>query len=324
MTRSLFTRAVLAFAVLAVLTTAACGGGSSGTSGSAAASPASGDLHAVTVTGAAGSKPTLKIPTPFSVKQTSWLVLTPGAGPKVTAGQKVTVDYSGFNGADGKEFDSSLGASKKSPAFVLDQAQTLPGLVKGLIGRNVGSRLLLAIPPSDGYGTQGAPSAGIGPTDTIVILVEIKSVKNLLTRATGTAVAPQQGLPTVALAGNGKPTITVPGGNPPARLVVQPLIVGTGPKVAKGEQITVHYTGVIWPGGKQFDSSWDRGKPATFGIGVGQVIAGWDEGLVGQPIGSQVLLVIPPDKGYGAAGKPDGGIKGTDTLVFVVDVLDAS
>ena len=80
--------------------------------------------------------------------------------------------------------------------------------------------------------------------------------------------------------------------------------------------------GIIWPGGKQFDSSWDKGAPASFGIGVGQVIAGWDEGLVGRPVGSQVLLVIPPDKGYGAQGQ--GQIKGTDTLVFVVDILDAT
>jgi peptidylprolyl isomerase len=323
-TRSPLARAAVPLVALAVLTTAACGSGSGATPTSAAASPASSDLAAVKVTGAPGTKPTVKIPTPFSVKQTTKVVLSAGAGPKVAAGQKVTVDYTGFNGADGKEFDSSIGAGKKPPSFVLDQQQTLPGLVKGLIGQNVGARVLLAIPPADAYGTQGAPSAGIGPTDTIVILVEIKSVKHQLTRAAGTAVAPKPGLPTVTLAANGKPTITVPAGSPPAQLVVQPLITGTGPKVAKGQQITVHYTGVIWPGGKQFDSSWDHDKPATFGIGVGQVIAGWDEGLVGQPIGSQMLLVIPPDKGYGAAGKPDGGIKGTDTLVFVVDILDAS
>src|SRR5205085_1512679 len=85
-------------------------------------------------------------------------------------------------------------------------------------------------------GAAGAPSAGLGPTDTTVIVVESKSVRNVLARATGAAVAPQAGLPTVALAGNGKPTITVPATAPPARLVVQPLLTGTGPKVAKGQQ----------------------------------------------------------------------------------------
>ena len=96
------------------------------------------------------------------------------------------------------------------------------------------------------------------------------------------------------------------------------------PVVTAGQTISVHYTGVVYDGGKQFDSSWDRGQPADFVIGKGQVIAGWDEGLVGQTVGSQVLLVVPPDKGYGADGQPAAGIKGTDTMVFVVDILGAA
>jgi peptidylprolyl isomerase len=323
--RSVLARTAGPLVVLAVLGTAACsGGGSTSTSSSAPAAASSGaaDLSAISVSGAVGSKPTLKAPTPFSVKETTTKVLTKGTGAKAAQGQKVTVDYAGYNGADGKEFDTTFAEGKTSPTVYLDPQQTLPGLVKGIVGQPVGSRLLLAIPPADGYGTQGAASAGIGPTDTILIVVDIKSAKDVLTRATGTPVPPKAGLPTVKLDGNGKPAITVPGGNPPAQLQVQPLIVGKGAKVGKGQTIRVHYTGVIWPGGKQFDSSWDRKQPASFPIGVGQVIAGWDDGLVGQPIGSQILLVVPPDKGYGAQGKDD--IKGTDTLVFVVDILDAS
>ena len=76
--------------------------------------------------------------------------------------------------------------------------------------------------------------------------------------------------------------------------------------------------------GRVFDSSWSRGQPAQFPIGTGQVVAGWDEGLVGQTVGSQVLIVVPPDKGYGVAGESQAGITGTDTLVFVVDILGAA
>jgi peptidylprolyl isomerase len=282
------------------------------------------NISSVSVLGAAGAKPKLTLPTPFSVKQTGKVVLAKGTGPTVTSGERVIVDYTGFNGTDGKEFDSSFDKGKKSPSLILDPQQSLPGLVKGIVGSTVGSRLLLAIPPEDAYGVEGQTSVGIGPTDTILIVVDVKSAKTVLGRATGTPVAPKAGLPTVKLAANGKPTITVPGGTPPGDLVVQPLITGIGPKVGKGQQITVQYTGVIWASGKQFDSSWDRGQSASFPIGQGQVVAGWDAGLVGQPIGSQVLLVIPPDKGYGASGQPDAGIKGTDTLVFVVDILDAS
>jgi peptidylprolyl isomerase len=297
-------------------------GCSSGSSQPDTSTSTSSDLGAVSVTKAVGANPGLSAPTPFSVRQTDKVVLTKGAGSVVTSGQRVTVDYAGYNGTDGKQFDSSFGGKARS--FVLDPGVTLPGLVKGVVGSTVGSRLLLAIPPEEAYGTQGQAAAGIGPTDTILVVVDVKAAKAVLTRAVGARVLPKAGLPTVKLATNGKPTITVPKTMPPAALVVQPLITGSGPKVGKGQDITVHYTGVIWPGGKQFDSSWDAGKPATFGIGQGQVIAGWDEGLVGQRIGSQVLLVIPPDKGYGAEGRPESGIKGTDTLVFVVDILDAA
>lgn len=281
-----------------------------------------GDLAQVQVKGAFGSKPTVQVPTPFAVGKTVRQVLTRGAGAPVTRGQRVTVDYLGVNGADGREFNSSFGARPSS--FVLDPRQYLPGLVTAVIGTSVGSRVLVAIPPADAYGVSGQPSVGIGPTDTIVVVVDVRSARDVLTRATGTAVTPRSGLPQVTVRSDGEPSIRLPRGTAPATLVVQPLIVGRGAKVRKGQQITVQYTGVIWPGGRRFDSSWDRDTPAVFPIGRGQVVAGWDEGLVGQPVGSRVLLALPPDKGYGAAGRPASGIKGTDTLVFVVDILDAS
>lgn len=136
-------------------------------------------------------------------------------------------------------------------------------------------------------------------------------------------MSPAAGLPTVDLDADGKPTITIPDRDPSSTLVVQPLVKGTGAVVTAGQTVTVHYTGVVYASNKQFDSSWDGGTPVDFAIGAGQVIAGWDEGLVGQTVGSQLLLVIPPDKGYGEAGQPDAGISGTDTLVFVVDILGA-
>ena len=93
----------------------------------------------------------------------------------------------------------------------------------------------------------------------------------------------------------------------------------------KGQSITVQYVGAIWPGGKVFYDSWKKDDaPLTYTVGEGRLIAGWDLGLIGKPVGSQVLLVIPPDKGYGANGQPELSIKGTDTLVFVVDILDAA
>lgn len=280
------------------------------------------DLAKVEVTGKAGEKPVVNVHAPFSAAKTNRRVLTEGTGKSVAPGQRVTIDYLGVNGTDGKEFDTSFGKTRTT--FTLDQGQYIKGLVDGLTGVKVGSRVLIAVPPKDGYGTSGAPDAGIGPTDTLVFVIDVKSASTVLKRATGTAVKAKKGLPKVTLDKTGKPTISLPKSKPPASLLVQPLITGSGAKVVKGQTITVHYTGVIWPGGKTFDSSWTNGSPASFPIGVGRVIAGWDEGLVGKRVGSQMLLVIPPDKGYGATGKPEAGIKGTDTLVFVVDILDAA
>ena len=110
----------------------------------------------------------------------------------------------------------------------------------------------------------------------------------------------------------------------PKTLQVKTLIKGTGAVVKKGHDIAVQYTGVIWRTGKVFDSSWSRNTPLTTVIGEGQVITGWDTGLVGQTVGSRVLLVIPPADGYGSAGASQAGINGTDTLVFVVDILAAA
>ena len=117
-----------------------------------------------------------------------------------------------------------------------------------------------------------------------------------------------------------KPTLTFPDAAAPAELEVRVLEQGTGDLVEAGDDIVVNYLGQTW-GGHVFDNSYDRGSSINFPIGVGAVIAGWDESLVGQAIGSRVLVSIPPHLGYGERGVPQAGIKGADTLVFVVDIV---
>ncbi|HEY0475764.1 MAG TPA: FKBP-type peptidyl-prolyl cis-trans isomerase [Kribbella sp.] len=121
-----------------------------------------------------------------------------------------------------------------------------------------------------------------------------------------------------------KPTVTHRDGTPDTSLVTEVLSQGNGPEVKKGELLTANYLGQIWRDGKVFDNSYDRGAPASFPIGVGGVISGWDEGLVGKKVGSRVLLSIPADKGYKAQGNEQAGIKGDDTLIFVVDLIGTS
>jgi peptidylprolyl isomerase len=309
--------------LLLLLAAAACGddGSSEDTTTEGAAADSS-SLDAITVEGEMGTAPVVNFASPFSVDETVSKVLVEGDGEELTDGVTVGFDYVALNGRDGNVFDSSYEEGPVSG--MLAENEILPGLVKGLLGTTVGSRVLIAMPPDDAFGPAGGASdVGIEKDDTLVWVVDVHELRDPLERAEGTPVDPVDGLPTVSLDDTGKPTITVPDAEPPAELVSQVLIEGAGDVVEAGQSITVHYTGIVWGTGEQFDSSWDRGAPASFPIGTGSVIDGWDTGLVGQKIGSQVLLVVPPDQGYGPDGNPDAGISGTDTLVFVVDILDA-
>lgn len=275
-------------------------------------------LDEVEVTGEDGEQPTLEFDMPLEIEETARLVLREGDGDVIAQGSMITFEFLFVNGRDGSEIGSSY---EGEPASLVFEESLMPGVFQGLDGLPAGSRVLVGIAPGDGAGAD--PSTGLLDTDTVLFFAEVLEVRETLTRAEGTAVEPVDGLPTVKLGEDGAPTITVPGGEPPTELVVQPLIEGAGATVESGQTITVHYTGVLWADGTVFDSSWESGPPASFGIGTGSVIDGWDEGLVGQTIGSQILLVVPPAKGY-PEGSPDGSISATDTIVFVVDILDAS
>jgi len=118
-----------------------------------------------------------------------------------------------------------------------------------------------------------------------------------------------------------KPHVYVPAGEqPPGELVIDDLEAGDGAEASTGDTVEVHYVGVSWRTRKQFDASWDRGQPFSFRLGGGQVIKGWDEGVVGMKVGGRRRLVLPPSYAYGKRGA--GGVIGPDeTLVFVVDLL---
>jgi peptidylprolyl isomerase len=117
-----------------------------------------------------------------------------------------------------------------------------------------------------------------------------------------------------------KPDVTIPDDPPPADLVVEDLVVGEGDEAQAGQRVSVQYVGVAWSTGSQFDASWDRGEPFEFALGKGEVIAGWDDGVVGMRVGGRRRLTIPPHLAYGSRGA-GGVIKGGETLVFVVDLL---
>jgi peptidylprolyl isomerase len=258
---------------------------------------------------------------PVNVSATAVKTLKEGTGEESGEGSKVTVRQALFLGKDGKQLQSDF-ESKETPTFIVQGSDTIPGLITALTGVKAGSRILFAIPPAEAFGSNGRAAAGIGATDDLVVVADILAVGKVLQQAEGTPVAPVEGQPTVAFDPASGPTITVPKTAAPTALVVQNLVDGNGPEVKSGQTITVHYTGALWSDGSVFDSSWTRKSPATFGIGTGNVIPGWDKGLVGKKVGSRVLLVVPPADGYG--DQAQAKIPANSTLVFVVDILDAS
>ncbi|KUN97417.1 FKBP-type peptidyl-prolyl cis-trans isomerase [Streptomyces caeruleatus] len=120
-----------------------------------------------------------------------------------------------------------------------------------------------------------------------------------------------------------KPTVAKGSGDPSKDLAVKTVIAGNGKTVAENDFVVANYLGQIWATGKPFDNSYDKKKPLLIQLAEGSVIAGWRYGLAGRKAGSRVQMAIPPTWGYGPQGNPDAGIKGTDTLVFVIDVLEA-
>jgi peptidylprolyl isomerase len=118
-----------------------------------------------------------------------------------------------------------------------------------------------------------------------------------------------------------KPEIDFPGEPAPAELVVVDDIVGDGAEAVAGKTVLAHYVGVAHSTGEEFDSSWSRGEPLRFRLGVGQVISGWDQGIAGMMVGGRRTLTIPPHLAYGDRGA-GGAIKGGETLIFVVDLVD--
>ena len=117
-----------------------------------------------------------------------------------------------------------------------------------------------------------------------------------------------------------KPQVDVPEGNAPTELQIIDIETGTGPEAVVGKRVAVHYVGVTFSGGEEFDASYDRGEPIVFPLGTGRVIAGWDQGIAGMRVGGRRRLVIPPHLAYGHRGA-GGVIKPGETLIFVCDLV---
>jgi peptidylprolyl isomerase len=271
-----------------------------------------------TVKGGFGQTPSITVPEGEPPSDLVVKTLSEGDGPEVQEGEFVVVDYVGVRWDDSALFDSSF--DRGAPVMYGVADGPLRGWNTGLVGVPAGSRLLMVLPADEAFGDT-PPGDPIQPGDTLVFVVDVLGSHTAGETAKGEpAPTEDDSLPYVGITPK-EPEIVVPDRDPSGRLITIPVVVGDGPTVQKGDFLVLQYKGVLWRNGQQFDASWGSGQPFTTVIGQGAVVAGWDKGLVGQTVGSRVLLVVPPKDGYGSGG--NGQIKGTDTMVFAVDILGA-
>jgi peptidylprolyl isomerase len=310
--------AALLFPLLAGLALVGCGS-SSGSS--------SDPNSAVSVSGAFGKAPDVKIPAGKAGGKLDVSTAIKGTGAVVPSGDNVLANLAIYkwSGKTHKLLESTFTAF---PAVVPAEIG-LKGLASAIKGQKAGTRILAVLPPKFGYGTTGNTNLGVTKTDTTVWVIDLIKPFAPTASAAGTTVSSGGGaLPTVKQTAGAAPVITIPkNSTPPKGLVVKTLIQGTGPAVTNKETVVAQYVASIWRTGAVFNTTWpsssSAGLPFSFAMGSNGVISGFQKGLTGVKVGSRVMISIPPSLGYGSAGQSSVGIKGTDTLVFVVDVLDA-
>jgi FKBP-type peptidyl-prolyl cis-trans isomerase len=274
-------------------------------------------VPAITAGAKFGEKPTLAKGEGDPPKKLKTEVISEGDGAKLKNGDAIQVNYLGQSWDTTKPFDNSF--DRKQPFdLTLGAGMVIQGWDKGLVGQKVGSRVELVIPPDLGYGAQG--QGDIKPNATLVFVVDVLKATQIPASAEGTEVAQDNiGLPKVGTKTDGKaPNVTVPKSDPPKKLVSSYILESKGDVIKDSDSVVVNYVALLWKDGKEFDSTYKAGKTQTFPLAQ-VTLKGLKNGLVGKKVGSRVLLVIPPDQGFG--DKAQQTIPANSTLIFAVDVL---
>jgi peptidylprolyl isomerase len=280
------------------------------------------DSSLPTVSGEFGKSASITVPKGDPTGKFVVKPLTEGTGPVVGKDDAVGFNIVGETWG-GKTFQDSY--KDGGGAAVDNQHSTpmLPMFTKAVQGHKVGSRVLVVAPPAAGFGNAGYAQLGITCRDTLVMAFDITAAVPYDATATGQAQPAPADMPKVDVKDKAAASFTIADSQRnPKKLGVSVLVKGNGPKVQPGQNLIAQYTGALLSNGSVFDSSWNHGGATSFVIGKGQVIPGWDKGLVGQTVGSRVLLSIPAADGYGAQGNQ--GIPANSNLVFVVDILGAA
>ncbi|MFJ9350199.1 FKBP-type peptidyl-prolyl cis-trans isomerase [Streptomyces sp. NPDC101237] len=329
-------RSLLLAAVPAGLVTlAACGDDKSASSKASAAPSASassvpppkivdGPLPAITAGTKFGEKPTVAKGSGDPSKDLAVRTVIAGSGRTVAENDFIQANYLGQIWSTAKVFDQSY---DRTPLLMqLAQGSIIDGWRYALAGKKAGSRVLMAVPPTWGYGTAGNAQAGIKGTDTLVFVVDVINSFNSKSSSTGKPV-PQSdaALPKVGTNTDGKaPSIDIPKADPPKTLVSNYVLEGDGPAVTSSQTVLCQFKGEVWDSGKAFEQTYGSGRLAQFAIEqMQEVVKGLAQGITGKKIGSRLLIVVPPDLAYGDNPPSGGVVKKGSTLVFTVDLLAA-
>ena len=296
-----------------VISLAACSPATTATDPDCAVTPSGSASDAVKVSGEFGAAPEVDIPTPTEAAETQRSVVIAGDGEAVKSGETVIVEYTVYNGTTGDQLDASQYDGEPTAEFTLDEAQLLPGIVKTLNCSTIGSRLVGVLPAVDAFGEAGQETLGVTAEDTLVFVVDLVELKEA-----PEALVPEEwteNVPTVDFSA-GTPVLTIPDADPPTSVVIDILEEGTGDVVESGATVEVNYQGTSWDTGEIFDQSYGK-APASFA--TTGVIEGFGAALVGQKVGTKLVVGIPPEYAYGT--DPEAHELGGQTLVFVVEIL---
>jgi FKBP-type peptidyl-prolyl cis-trans isomerase len=269
------------------------------------------DVSAVPLT-----KPKVSFASPITADSIQSRVVFEGDGNVFTGKNLIEFEFAGFNGANGELLqETNFDGENPAPGFF--GPDSVPNFCSALVGAKEGSRVVALFPAKEAHDGRGIESLGIGPSDSLIFVFDLSRI--YLEKAEGSSLAAEAGMPTVVTAPNGIPGVTMPNTDAPNELRIAQLIKGSGETVKSGDNVTLHYSGFLWASGSKFDSSWDKGEPAQFEFSPGMLIDGFFSAVVGQAVGSRVVVVIPPALGYGE--QASATIPGNSTLVFVIDIL---
>lgn len=303
---------ITATALVATLASCSATGSATGGAGASCEVPAApGNASSiVTASGSFANDPQAHFPQPLISNEMEISVITAGDGATVYPGDVADIQATLYDASTGDAV-TSTGYNPASPLRTVagDGSSIFSTVIECA---TVGSRVVITL--------DAQAVAETNPADTPVVLV-IDVVDRFLGKANGVDQLPEAGMPAVVLAPSGQPGIVIPQVTAPTELSVAVLKAGNGDVVAEGDSVVLNYTGMLWDTSVVFDSSWTSGLPASFtaASGNGGLIPGFATALIGQKVGSQVVVVIPPALGYGDAGTQ--GVPGGATLVFVFDVL---